>query len=183
MTEENGKRLEPEQRLLVLQWLAEGLESNEINARAAAANPPFHIARSTLSHYRSTRQIEATPARIAATAQAEGAALVAGYQTAAQRVSKLSALADLLEADLTGGKLWVHNVKSIGKGADFERIEYEEFNAAEVNQYRGLLDDIARELGGRVAKFAGAVEVELIWDLPVPGWTPPPAPNQPSANA
>ncbi len=182
MTEENGKRLTQEQRLQVLQWLAEGLESPEIAARAAAAVPPFTIARSTLSHYRATRQIEATPARIAIQAQAEGAALNAGYLTAAQRVEKLSRLADQLEADLTtGGKLWTHNVKSIGKGNDFERIEYEEFNAAEVREYRGILDDIARETGGRIAKFAGAVDVEIIWDLPVPGWEPPS--SQPSASA
>lgn len=180
MTEENGKRLTEDQRLLVLQWIAEGLESNEINQRASQADPPFHVAKSTISHYRSTRQVSLTAVRQVSEEQA----LAAGYQTAAQRVSKLSALAEKLEADLTTGeKLWTKNVKGIGKGADFERIEYEEFNAAEVNQYRGLLDDIARELGGRVAKFAGAVEVELIWDLPVPGWTPPPAPNQPSANA
>ena len=42
----------------------------------------------------------------------------------------------------------------IGTGPFQERVEFEEFNTAEVSQYRGVLDDIAKEIGDRVQKIA-----------------------------
>jgi hypothetical protein len=39
--------------------------------------------------------------------------------------------------------------KGIGSQDNYERVEYEEFNKAEVESLRGVLDDIAREVGDR----------------------------------
>jgi len=44
------------------------------------------------------------------------------------------------------------DVKSIGAGDNAERVETEKFNAPLVHEFRGLLDDIAAEVGGRVNK-------------------------------
>jgi len=57
-----------------------------------------------------------------------------------------------MEEDIFEGSLWTDQVKMIGSGDCQERVEFESFNSAEVDQYRGVLDDIAKELGGRVQK-------------------------------
>jgi len=63
----------------------------------------------------------------------------------------------LLYGDLTGDgdkgdRRWVKDVKGIGRGEDFERVTIERPNAAWVTQFRGLLDDIAKEVGDRKPK-------------------------------
>lgn len=174
MTEENGKRLTKAQKELVLKWIAEGIESDEINARAAQETPPFHVAKSTVSHYRKTRAIPLAQVQAAG----ELSAINEGYNTAASRVEKLARLAAVLEQDLLeNGKLWVTRKRGIGPASQYEVVEDEEFNGAEVAQYRGTLDDIARETGGRIQKVQQEVEVDLIWDLPVPGFNPPASQN------
>jgi hypothetical protein len=82
----------------------------------------------------------------------ETSALVEGYALKENRVYKLSILAALLEKDLFGGFIWTDQVKGVGSGDIAEIVDYEEFNSAEITQYRGILDDIAREVGGRVIK-------------------------------
>lgn len=79
-----------------------------------------------------------------------------------ERIQKLQKLAAFLEgqiyelsaSDYDGSQtflnVWVTDVKGIGKGDDFERVEIERFNAALFEQYRKTLDDIAQETGGRV---------------------------------
>jgi len=42
-----------------------------------------------------------------------------------------------------------------------EIYDYEEFNAAEIAQYRGILDDIAKEVGGRVQKTEHSGEMKI----------------------
>jgi hypothetical protein len=64
-------------------------------------------------------------------------------------------LAALLEKDLLGGLLWTDQVKGVGAGPIAEIVEYEEFNSAELSAYRGVLDDIAKETGGRATKVVG----------------------------
>jgi hypothetical protein len=61
-------------------------------------------------------------------------------------------LAALMEKDIMGGFLWTDDVKGVGSGDVAEVIDYEVFNAAEVIQYRGVLDDIAKETGGRAIR-------------------------------
>lgn len=48
--------------------------------------------------------------------------------------------------------LWVADVKSIGSGEFAERVDIERFNSALIEQYRKVLEDIAKETGGRVNK-------------------------------
>jgi len=58
----------------------------------------------------------------------------------------------LMEKDLLGGFLWLDQVKGIGSGDVAQIVDYEEFNKGEVDAYRGVLDDIAKEMGHRVQR-------------------------------
>lgn len=87
-----------------------------------------------------------------------------GYALAHERVKALKDLGQKLHAELTkDGKLWVTDVKGIGGGDSWERVDVERFNAAEVDQYRGILDDIAKETGGRKqsVEHSGSVEIPI----------------------
>lgn len=48
--------------------------------------------------------------------------------------------------------VWVRDIKGIGKGDDFEKVEIERFNPAIFSEYRATLDDLAKEVGGRIRK-------------------------------
>lgn len=45
--------------------------------------------------------------------------------------------------------VWMPDVKQIGSGDFAERVDLERFNGAIFEQYRGTLDDLAKETGGR----------------------------------
>jgi hypothetical protein len=151
-------RLEKAQKDAVLAWIAEGLQTDEINERAAEFDPPFHVSRQQVDYYRKSRKIDIE----AITQSDEGDALRAGLALRSERVKKLKRIAALIEGDLFGGRLWLRQEKGIGSGDKAKIVEYEEFNKAGVDAYRGLLDDIARETGGR--KESPGVEVN-IFDL------------------
>jgi hypothetical protein len=133
----------------LLQGVAEGLESDELNKRAKKFKQPYTVLRSQVVYYRKSREVQLGKLKEAG----ENDALTTGLAVKANRVAKLQALADKLYDDLmVGGKLWLEQVKGIGSKEDFERITYYEFNSAEVAQYRGLVDDISAEVGERVRK-------------------------------
>lgn len=76
-----------------------------------------------------------------------------------ERVTKLKRLADFLESQIfetdeqgNYSNVWVPDAKGIGQGDNFERVDIEHFNSPLLAQYRGILEDIAKETGGRVAK-------------------------------
>lgn len=76
-----------------------------------------------------------------------------------ERVRKLYRLAAMLEAQIYERgmygdlhNLWVPDVKSIGTGEFAEKVDIERFNSALLEQYRKVLEDIAKETGGRVQK-------------------------------
>lgn len=76
-----------------------------------------------------------------------------------ERVRKLKRLADMLEAQIyergANGELynvWVSDVKQIGSGENTERVDIERFNGQLIEQYRSVLDDLAKETGGRKTK-------------------------------
>lgn len=50
-------------------------------------------------------------------------------------------------------KVWLPDVKQIGGGEHAERVDIVRFNAALIEQYRGTLDDIAKEKGERKQKM------------------------------
>jgi hypothetical protein len=107
-------KLKKAQKEAVLIWIAEGLESDEINN-----------------------------------------ALTTGFALKENRVQALQSLAKKMLEELTrdqDNRLWTTNAKGIGSGDDFERYDYEEFNKAELDSLRGVLDDIASEIGERVRK-------------------------------
>lgn len=131
--------------MALLEWVAAGLETGEINERAEKFKPPFTVTRQSVDHYRKSRKLEME----VITKESEMDALTQGLALKENRVGRLQLLASLMEKDLFGGFMWLEQVKSIGSGLDAQVIEYEEFNKAEVESYRGVLDDIAREIGDR----------------------------------
>ena len=141
-------RLKKAQKELVIKLVAEGKKTDEINAEAAEFAQPFHVSREQVAKYRRTRGIDLK----AILKVDEKNALTAGLALKENRVIKLQQLAALMEQDLFNGFLWTEEVKGVGSGEVAEVVEYDEFNAAEVAQYRGVLDDIAREVGDRKDK-------------------------------
>lgn len=76
-----------------------------------------------------------------------------------ERVRRLLRLADFLEAQLyeqgEAGEfhnVWLPDVKAIGSGEFAERVDIERFNGSLLAEYRAVLDDIAKETGGRIKK-------------------------------
>jgi hypothetical protein len=152
-------RLKKSQKAALLSWIAEGLQSDEINERAAEHDPCFSVSRQQVDYYRKTRQADIDTI----TRAGEMDALTQGLALKEVRVSKLQQLAALMERDLLGGFLWTDQVKSIGGGDAQQVVEYELFNSAEVDAYRGVLDDIAKETGGRVQKQETDSRVIVEW--------------------
>lgn len=138
-------RLQKNQKKKLLEWISEGLQTDEINTRAADFGTPFRVSRQQVDWYRSTRE----QSLVAMQAAAEHDALTTGLALKSNRVQKLQQLAVLMEQDLFGGFLWTDQVKMIGSGPFAKEVDYEEFNTAEVAQYRATLDDIAKEVGDR----------------------------------
>jgi len=73
-----------------------------------------------------------------------------------ERVEKLERLATFLEEQIyeqgedgVFHNVWLPDVKQIGAGEFAERVDIERFNSALIDQYRGTLDDLAKETGGR----------------------------------
>jgi len=73
-----------------------------------------------------------------------------------ERVEKLKRLAGFLEEEAQKQNeegahynVWLPDVKQIGGGEDAERVDIVRFNAAIISEYRGILDDLAKETGGR----------------------------------
>jgi len=50
------------------------------------------------------------------------------------------------------GNVWLPDVKQIGGGDAATRVDIVRFNSAIIEQYRGTLDDLAKETGGRKQK-------------------------------
>jgi hypothetical protein len=132
----------------MLKWTIAGFETDEINNLAASFEPPFRVSRQQIDYYRKTRGVDIG---LIQRAGAEDA-MTEGLSIIAERVRRLKQLATLMERDLFGGFLWLDQVKGVGSGDKAEIIDYEEFNRSEVDAYRAVLDDIAKELGHRVQK-------------------------------
>lgn len=142
-------RLKKTQKEAVLKWIAEGLKSGEINDRAGEFIPPFSIYPQHIDYYRRTRQADIEILIKAG----EQSALTEGLALKSERVKRLKQLAGLMEKDLLGGFLWLDQVKGVGSGEIAKIVDYEEFNKGEVDAYRGVLDDIAKEVGHRTHRL------------------------------
>jgi hypothetical protein len=139
-------RLKKRQREKVLELIAAGAKTDEINDAGVVFKPPFTVTRQQVDGYRKTRNVELK----AILSVDEKNALTTGLALKENRVIKLQQLAALMEHDLLGGFLWTEEVKGVGSGPAAEVVDYDQFNGAEVQQYRGVLEDIAAETGGRV---------------------------------
>lgn len=83
-----------------------------------------------------------------------------GYAATHNRVKDLNKLARKQWKDLQKKELvWLPDVKSIGSGEFAERVDLIRYNAALSEQFRASLDDIAKEVGGRVKKIDGKLEI------------------------
>lgn len=76
-----------------------------------------------------------------------------------ERTRKLLRLADFLENEIyeqgennVYHNVWLPDVRQVGSGEFAERVDIERFNSALLEQFRGVLDDIAKEVGGRIKK-------------------------------
>lgn len=137
-------RLDKKQREALITWVAEGLESDEINKRAAKFRPRFKVSRRTVTYYRQSRDVKLEEIKDAG----ESNALKTGFAIRENRVAALQKLAHVMIAELTREQdnlLWTTNAKTVANAA----YMYEEFNKAEIDALRGVLDDIAREVGER----------------------------------
>ncbi len=105
------------------------------------------------------------------------AALNYGLALPYQRLRRLYRLAEMLEAQIyerglddVMHNLWVPDVKAIGSGENAERVDIERFNSPLLEQYRKVLDDIARETGGRVQKqeqeHSGELKIKVEYNKP-----------------
>lgn len=95
-----------------------------------------------------------------------------------ERVRKLKRLSDFLEAQLyeqgeegAYHNVWLPDVKVVGYGDTAETVDIERFNSALFTQYRETLNDLAKEVGGRVqkqeltGKDGDALNVVLTWPV------------------
>jgi hypothetical protein len=134
----------------LLELISEGLQTDEINARAAKFESPYSVSRSQVDFYRKSRGTKLKEIQEAS----ESDALKTGFALKEKRVEVLSELAErMAEELLKGGRLWLEQVKALGSGEFMQIVDYEEFNGAEVAQLRGTLDDIAKEVGDRKTKL------------------------------
>lgn len=160
-------RLRKNQKEALLKWVAEGLQSDEINNLASDFDPAFSVSRQQVDYYRKSRKQDIE----IIIREGELDALTTGLAIKSERVKSLKALGRLMEKDLFGGFLWLDQVKGVGSGDIAEIVEYEEFNKGEVDAYRGVLDDIAKELGDRkqniehTGKDGGPIEQKHEIDL------------------
>jgi len=139
------KELSTPQRLAILEWLAEGCNNKEVFARAENFKPKFIISAQSLYAYRKRYAEPLAELR----ERNEHIALNTGLALKAQRLIKLTKLAESTEKDLYDKKkIWLQDKKMVGE----EEYDFEKYNVAQVQQLREIYNDIAKETGGRVIK-------------------------------
>jgi hypothetical protein len=148
-------RLKASHRRQLMMWIADGRQSDEINALADQLDDPFSVTRQQVDYYRKIAKVDYA----AITRANKMDALTEGLALRSERVNRLQTLAALMEVDLFGGLMWTDQVKGVGAGTAAEVVDYEEFNRGEIEQYRGVLDDIAKEMGERKQTLAGDLVV------------------------
>ena len=141
-------RLKKKQKEFLLALVAEGLQSDEINARAAKFKPPFEVSRQQVDFYRDSRGVALEEIK----AESESGALKQGFALKERRIEVMSEIAERIYADLQ---------KGIREGEAFE------FKEAEVKQLRGLFADIAKETAKGDDEPNREVKVTIAYEHPV----------------
>lgn len=153
-------RLNDEQKSLVRKWVAENKQTDEINKLAAQSAIPFAVSRAQVDYYREEAKIHLKEVK----KKQKESVLDQGFALKENRIAELNRLARKIMRDLKQGKLWT--VTRVYESKFGEQFKVEQFNSAEVDQFRGILDDIARELGERSAninlKPDGHIVVEFV---------------------
>lgn len=126
--------------------------------RSTAVKPPT-VSLRTLENWSSQHgwQLRAADYDAAADAEMEREAakhrrqiVEDGFALDHERIRALKRLADLLEGEIyEDDKRWLPDVKQVGAGDLAEKIDITRFNSALIDQFRGTLDDLAKETGGR----------------------------------
>jgi hypothetical protein len=156
-------KLRKAQKNILLTWIAEGLDTSEINQRAAKFRPRFSVSKQQVDFYRKSRDFHMEEIK----ESGEVDALKTGLALRENRVAKLNLLAEKMLSDLLEpNKWWLPHVKGIGQGDNFERVEYFEFNRGELDTLRGVLDDIASEVGDRVKRVDATTGGEKLSSIP-----------------
>jgi len=146
-------KLARKQQNALLEWAAEGLQLSEINERGAKFDPPFEVEYLQLKNARQRSKKRYSVLR----EEFEAEAVSEGLARRAVRIRGLQALFDkhleLIHArgeemadEVAGGATGLMARDYRGKDAD--RAVYK-YDAALIRELRGLLDDIAKELGER----------------------------------
>ena len=119
--------LTTEQRTLIRKWIAAGLSDKEIINQAAVADPPFKISKQAINKRYRTKADKKIKQLIEETGEFE--ALSSGLAVKEKRIIELERLyqMSLMRVDKNG-------------------------NRGDIQQARGCLDDIAKELGERRQK-------------------------------
>ncbi len=144
------------QELHLITMIAAGLKQAEINMRAAEFNPPYVVTASQRAWME--KKYKLTPRDVSD--KLESDAMRTGLALRAERVEALKKLAKRMMADLDVS-LWVETEKVVGLTPVITRY----FNRAEIEQFRGVLDDIAREVGDR--KIRSEVELKPVIQIDV----------------
>ncbi len=128
------QRLEQAQKAALVQWITEGYNLHEINRRASEFDSPFQVPASMVGYYRAKFAIDLN----LLTQEVGEEAIQKGLGSVAERKRLLElGEAVLREAMFEDGLFMV-----------FTRTG-PKFNAPLYREWRGTLDDIAREVGGR----------------------------------
>jgi hypothetical protein len=134
-------RLKKKQKEFLLKCVAEGLESDEINERAAKFKPAFSVSRQQVDFYRGSRGVRIEELKEAG----EIDALSQGFALRDERVRVLSEIGKSLYKDLK------QCTRSLADG---------EFKEGEIRQLRGIFDDLAKEMGDRKTKLEHSGDAE-----------------------
>ena len=70
-----------------------------------------------------------------------------------ERIKKLHKLWERLEEELETGALWLNDVKIVGRGEQAQVYEMQRFNSPLIRELRGILDDLAKEMGERTQRL------------------------------
>ncbi len=142
-------RLGQKQKEHLIELISAGLRTKEINEQAKKFRPSYQVTRQQVDFYRKRLGVKLDELDGAA----EAGALKRGFALRERRVESLNTLAEKMEEELIGeNMLWLDQVKMVGSGRHAKQLNYEEFNAPMVQQFRGVLDDIAKEAGDRRQK-------------------------------
>lgn len=147
-------KLTAPQKIFLLGLLADGYTTTQVNIACSHFKPPFEITDTTATYYRRKAKIKYL--------QRQEEALDTGWSDGLarkeERIKVLKRLAermmrDLLRDDPAEEKIWLDNLKGLGQGPNFFTFPYKDFNHQQVIQLRGILEDIAKEVGQRSTKI------------------------------